>query len=389
MATTPPPLSTTAPPTPPRVAPAVAAYPPRSTPPAPARSVSQHPPTTPPRADESGADTVAAVRGPTSAAESAAAAEMYPAADISTGQQQAATPSREDSPDFTYRHQYGPDGADNFQGPVAAGPAEYLFGVLALPNREQQHFHAPGHLLLPLGGSALSTTGLGVVVGRACDGAYLSRTVKRRAMRCLCFACRNALTVGSEHPKFPPWCSCPRASPLTVLISPNENGVSERVTREGRQERLDQKRAHNLERRRQFPLRWERRLSWPDASGNRNEYWLNVNLPQEPAWWEPQRLGPLPLPRRHLRSENLLWPLLRPRPTAPFTLAAVRDPPCDPPCPSSVCVLLTIDRGPSPAQVPPALPLFHSFCFFQRPWTRPCLRTCPNDKAKLIKTAST
>jgi len=107
MATTPPPFRTTPPPTPPRIAPAVAASPPRPTPPPPARRVSPPPPTTPPRANESGADTVAAVLAPTSGAELVVAAEMDPAADIATGEQQAVTRSRVEAPAFTPRPKYG------------------------------------------------------------------------------------------------------------------------------------------------------------------------------------------------------------------------------------------------------------------------------------------
>jgi len=134
---------------------------------------------------------------------------------------------------------------------------------------------------------------------RAGDGAYFSRKVERWALRHLCFVCRNSLTVGGEHPTCPPCCPCPWAFPPTVLISPNENGISGRATWESRQERLDQKRAENLQRSRQLPPRWERRISGPDASGSRNEYWVNFNLPQDLVLWKPQPLWPLPLPRRH------------------------------------------------------------------------------------------
>jgi len=242
---------------------------------------------------------VAAVRAPTSAAELAAAAEMDPGAHIDTGEQQAATRSRDDAPAFTPRPKYGPPAPTISKAQLRRGLRSICTECKRSQTVSSNVSMCPDTCPCPWARRPSPQPGWGWRWARAGDGAYFSRTVERRVMRRLCFVCRNALTVGSEHSTCPPWCPCPWASPPTVLIPPNENGISEEVTWEGRQERLDQERAESLERLRQLPARWERRLSWPDASGNRNEYWVNVNLPQDPVWWEPQRLGPLPLPRRH------------------------------------------------------------------------------------------
>jgi len=267
--------------------------------PPPARSVSPPPPTTPPRADESGAETVAVVRAPTAAAQLAAAAKMDPAADIDTGKQHAATRSQENAPAFTPRPEYGPPSRTISRAQLRRG-----LRIICTECKRSQTVNSnvsmcPDTCLCPWARRPSPQPGWGWRRARAGDGAYFSCTVERRAMRRLCFVCRNTLIVGSEHPTCPPWCSCPWASPPTVLIPPNENSISERITWEGRQERLDQERAEVLERMRQLTPRWERRLFWPNDSGNRNEYPVSVNLPQDPVWWEPQRLGPLPLPRRH------------------------------------------------------------------------------------------
>ena len=39
------------------------------------------------------------------------------------------------------------------------------------------------------------------------------------------------------------------------------------------------------------PPRWERTLTLYNAEGRREEFWVNLNLPQPKVWWEPEALG--------------------------------------------------------------------------------------------------
>jgi len=67
-------------------------------------------------------------------------------------------------------------------------------------------------------------------------------------------------------------------------------------SREGYQHRLAQQREAEVEAARANPPRWERRFTLPDVEGRREEFCVNLNLPQPPVWWEPKTFGPLPLP---------------------------------------------------------------------------------------------
>jgi len=112
-----------------------------------------------------------------------------------------------------------------------------------------------------------------------------------------CFVGRCAASVGSEHVTCPPWCPCPWASPEEIRIPPDEKGREHTVNWQGYQHRLAQQREAEVEAARAKPPRWERRLTLPIAEGRREEFWVNLNLPQPPVWWEPKALGRLPLPR--------------------------------------------------------------------------------------------
>eukprot|EP00168_Porphyra_purpurea_P020537 TRINITY_DN8690_c0_g1_i1.p1 TRINITY_DN8690_c0_g1~~TRINITY_DN8690_c0_g1_i1.p1 ORF type:complete len:160 (-),score=3.48 TRINITY_DN8690_c0_g1_i1:77-556(-) len=108
MATTSSPFRKTPPPAPPCVAPAVEPSTPQAAAPPSSDHVAAPAPAMPARADNDGTDTAAAVRSSTPAVDLAAAAEMFPAADKTNGEQPVSKKSRDDYPACTSRPKYGP-----------------------------------------------------------------------------------------------------------------------------------------------------------------------------------------------------------------------------------------------------------------------------------------
>jgi len=180
----------------------------------------------PPRADESGACTVATLSAPISAADLAAETEMDSAADTAGGEQQADTRSPDDAPVCTPRPKYGPPARTISKAQLRRGLRSICTECKLSHTVGSDVSMCPATFPCPWARRPSPQPGWGWLWARAGDGEYFSRTVERRAMRRMFFVFRNALTVGSEQPTCPPLCPCPWASPPTVLNPPNESGIS-------------------------------------------------------------------------------------------------------------------------------------------------------------------
>jgi len=294
MATPPPLFRTTPPPTPPRVASPASAPAPGDA----AEAARPHPSSPMP----AGSDTVGAdgcsppapAEGPAAAAVMPEAADTEPAA---AEPQRPRSGTRDDSPAYTPRVRYGPRAPTISKSQLQRG----LRSICTLCKRSQRVSSnvamCPSGCPCPWAVRPAAQPGWGWQWIPQGDRGFYSRTEERRAHRRMCFVCRCAASVGSEHVTCPPWCPCPWASPTEIRIPPDEKGREQTVNWEGHQRRLAQQREAEVEAARAKPPRWERRLALPNAEGRREEHWVNLNLPQPPLWWEPKALGRLPLPR--------------------------------------------------------------------------------------------
>jgi len=84
----------------------------------------------------------------------------------------------------------------------------------------------------------------------------------------------------------PSRCPCPLASPEEIRTVPDNKGREQTVNWEGSQHRLAQQREAEVEAAQATPPRWERRFFLPDAKGRCEQFWVNLNLPQPPVWWQ-------------------------------------------------------------------------------------------------------